>query len=106
MRLWSVYLLRCADGTLYCGATTDVARRMAMHNGLLAGGARYTRSRRPVTLVACADGFSRSEALRLERRVKSLPRARKTEALCRASASGDDEEKALGEGPFFMRGED
>lgn len=38
MTAWSVYLLRCSDGTLYCGTTTDVARRLAMHNGLLAGG--------------------------------------------------------------------
>ena len=91
MNGWSVYLLRCADGTLYCGTTTDVARRMAMHNGLLAGGAKYTRGRRPVALVACADGFSRSEALRLERRVKRLPRTRKAEALLLASAPGVDE---------------
>lgn len=85
MTAWSVYLLRCADGTLYCGATTDVARRVDMHNGLLAGGAKYTRGRRPVTLVACAEGFSRAEALRLERAVKRLPRTEKAEALNRAS---------------------
>ncbi len=78
---WSVYLLRCADGTLYCGSTTDVARRVAMHNGDIAGGARYTRGRRPVSLEACAHGFSRSAALRLESRVKRLPREKKIDAL-------------------------
>lgn len=89
MRNWSVYLLRCADGTLYCGTSVDVARRVAMHNGLLAGGAKYTRGRRPVTLLACAGGMTREEALRLEQRVKRLPRARKLEALSGACSSED-----------------
>ena len=87
MRTWSVYLLRCADGTLYCGASVDVARRVAMHNGLLAGGAKYTRGRRPVTLLACTDGMTRQEALCLERTVKRLPRARKQDALLGACSS-------------------
>ncbi|MEW6253246.1 MAG: GIY-YIG nuclease family protein, partial [Planctomycetota bacterium] len=43
---WWVYLVRCADGTLYTGITTDVERRLAEHNGAAGGGARYTRSRR------------------------------------------------------------
>ena len=87
MRTWSVYLLRCADGTLYCGASVDVARRVAMHNGLLAGGAKYTRGRRPVTLLACTGGMARQEALCLERTVKRLPRARKQDALLGACSS-------------------
>lgn len=91
MNGWSVYLLRCADGTLYCGATTDVARRVAMHNGKIAGGAKYTRGRRPVSLVACVHGLSRSEALRLESRVKRLPARRKLDEL----AGSEDEERAL-----------
>ena len=86
---WSVYLLRCADGTLYCGVSVAVARRVAMHNGLLAGGAKYTRGRRPVMLLACAGGMTREEALRLEQRVKRLPRARKLEALSWACSSED-----------------
>lgn len=91
MTAWSVYLLRCADGTLYCGTTTDVARRLAMHNGLLAGGAKYTRGRRPVTLVSCRGGLSRSEALRLERAVKRLPRRRKPEALLLGEAAKEED---------------
>ncbi|MBO6002520.1 MAG: GIY-YIG nuclease family protein, partial [Mailhella sp.] len=47
---WCVYLVRCADGSPYCGITTDLARRIAMHNGDLPGGAKYTRPRRPVRL--------------------------------------------------------
>ena len=82
---WSVYLLLCADGTLYCGVTTDVRRRLEAHNGLRAGGAKYTRSRRPVRLLACAEGFCRAEALRLERAVKKAPRAHKCEVLRRRS---------------------
>ena len=78
---WSVYLLLCADGTLYCGISKNVLRRVAMHNGILPGGAKYTRGRRPVSLVSCAGGFCREEALRLERRIKKLPRSRKTDFL-------------------------
>ena len=84
---WSVYLLRCADGTLYCGTSTDVARRVAMHNGFLAGGARYTRGRRPVSLLASAGGMTRQEALRFERLIKRLPRTRKLDALLHRSVS-------------------
>lgn len=74
---WHVYLLRCADGSCYCGIAMDVGRRLAQHNGLLPGGARYTRGRRPVTLLASAACGSRSEALQAEYRVKRLPRQKK-----------------------------
>ena len=86
MQTWYVYLLQCADNSLYCGITTDPARRLEQHNGLRPGGARYTRGRRPVILYAstlCAD---RSAALRLEERIKALPRQRKLAALQTASA--------------------
>ena len=81
MKAWSVYLLRCADDTFYCGITTDVERRLAMHNGLCAGGAKYTRGRRPVTLLASTGGLDRETALKLEYELKRLPRERKLEAL-------------------------
>ncbi|HJA79344.1 GIY-YIG nuclease family protein [uncultured Desulfovibrio sp.] len=74
---WQVYLVRCADDSLYCGVTTDMERRLAQHNGLRSGGARYTRSRRPVRLEASRTCTSLSEALRLEALVKRTPRARK-----------------------------
>ncbi len=91
MTEWSVYLLRCADGTLYCGTSTCVERRVAMHNGLLAGGAKYTRGRRPVTLLLSAGGMSREEALRLERAIKRLPRRRKLEELMRHVSRTDEQ---------------
>lgn len=79
--VWHVYLLRCADGSLYCGVTTDLRRRLAQHNGRLAGGARYTRARRPVELVLERACRSRQEALRLENHIKHLPRSLKETAL-------------------------
>ena len=85
---WQVYLLECADGSYYCGITTDPARRLAQHNGERPGGARCTRARRPVKLlltVPCADQGS---ALRLENAIKLLPRSRKFAALA-ACQSGD-----------------
>jgi putative endonuclease len=81
---WWVYLLRCADGTLYTGITTDLIRRLAEHNGDGAAGARYTRSRRPVQLVYREAARSRSAASQREAAIKRLDRARKL-ALCTAS---------------------
>jgi putative endonuclease len=80
-----VYVLRCADGSLYTGITTDVSRRLAEHNGNGAAGARYTRSRRPVALVHAEAACDRAEALRREAAIKRLDRARKL-ALCAAAA--------------------
>jgi len=74
---WCVYLLRCADGTLYTGITTDVARRVEEHNGNGGLGARYTRSRRPVELVYVEGAADRAEASRREAAIKRLDRAGK-----------------------------
>ena len=84
MNMWYVYLLRCVDGTLYCGVSTDVERRVREHN---AGryGAKYTRPRRPVALVCCAAAGDRASACRLEWAVKQRPRAEK-EAFLLAQA--------------------
>jgi putative endonuclease len=73
--MWFVYILECRDGTLYTGVTNDLERRLRRHND--GKGARYTRGRRPLRLAhseTCAD---RSAALRREREIKALPRARK-----------------------------
>ena len=78
---WCVYMLRCADGTLYTGITTDVARRLAEHNGEGGPGARYTRSRRPVQLVYVEAAANRASASRREAEIKQLDRVRKL-ALC------------------------
>jgi putative endonuclease len=72
-----VYLLRCADDSLYCGWTTDMPRRLAAHRAGTAS--RYTRSRRPVELAAVIPVADRSAALREEARIKRLPRAAKLE---------------------------
>ncbi len=77
-----VYLLRCADDSLYCGWTTDVSRRLAQHRAGTAS--RYTRSRRPVELAAVLPVPDRSAALREEARIKRLPRRAKL-ALIAAS---------------------
>jgi putative endonuclease len=78
---WCVYMLRCADGSLYTGITTDVVRRVAEHNGDGPQGARYTRTRRPVQLVHVEAAACRAEATRREAAIKQLDRARKL-ALC------------------------
>jgi putative endonuclease len=70
-----VYLLECADGTLYCGWSTDLPRRLRQHDAGRAS--RYTRSRRPVELVWAVEVGGRSEALREEARVKGLSAAAK-----------------------------
>ena len=81
LMFWHVYLLSCADGTLYCGITSDLPRRLAEHNaegpGRAGAGAKYTRSRRPVALAACAPCPDKPAALRLELAVKKRPRAAK-----------------------------
>lgn len=74
---WHIYILRCADGTLYTGITTDLARRLGEHNQGGALGARYTRSRRPVELIYSETADSRSAAAKREAALKKLDRAAK-----------------------------
>ena len=80
MSYW-VYIVRCADGTLYAGIATDVARRLAEHNGARPRGARYTSARRPVTLAYQAPFASRSDACKEEARLKRLTRADKQKLI-------------------------
>lgn len=79
---WMVYLLECADGTYYCGATNDLQKRLKAHNG--GKGAKYTRGRLPVTLIALKRGLTKGAALSLERRVKKARRHRKEDVLLSA----------------------
>lgn len=74
---WTVYIVRCADGTLYTGVAVDVAVRLAQHNGLRANGARYTRARRPVKLVYHESAANRSAACRREYHIKRMTRPEK-----------------------------
>ena len=72
---WYLYILRCKDGTLYTGVTTDVEKRMEAHR--MGKGAKYTRGRGPLTLVYQEVCSSHSEALKRECAVKSLTREQK-----------------------------
>lgn len=74
---WFVYILRCADDTLYTGVSTDVERRVGEHNAGAPLGARYTRTRRPVVLVYLESVTSRSDAQRRELEIKAKDRAGK-----------------------------
>jgi predicted GIY-YIG superfamily endonuclease len=82
-RPWFVYLLRCADGSLYTGITTDVLRRLRQHNAGTAS--KYTRSRLPVLVVHVESHPTLSHALHREAFIKTLPRIQK-EALLRQAA--------------------
>jgi len=74
---WQVYLLRCADGTLYTGVARDLQRRLRQHNGELTGGPRYTSGRRPVTLLWSESAVDRSGAQQREAAIKRLSRREK-----------------------------
>lgn len=76
---WYVYILRCNDGTLYTGVTTDVARRVAEHNGDggPTKGAKYTKARRPVVLVYQESALDRGAAQRREAVLRTLTRSEK-----------------------------
>lgn len=78
-QVWYLYLIECEDGSLYTGITTDVERRYAQH---VAGkGARYTRMKKPVRLVGFRKCGSKSEALKAEISMKTLPKFEKHNAL-------------------------
>ena len=79
---WWVYILRCADGTLYTGATNDLDRRLAAHNA--GRGAKYTRTRRPVALVYREAAADKSAALQREAALKKRARATKLRLIAGA----------------------
>lgn len=76
---WMLYMLRCGDGSFYTGISTDVQRRLREHNGAAgkSRGAKALRGRGPLTLAYQVSLADKSEALKLEYRVKKLSRARK-----------------------------
>ncbi len=76
---WIVYLLRCRDGSLYCGITNDLPKRLMAHAAGKAS--RYTRSRLPVRLAYQEPQPTKSQALKREAAIKRLPRARKLALL-------------------------
>ena len=72
-----IYLVRCSDDSLYCGWTTDLKRRIDAHNGHIPGGAKYTRGRRPVTLVYAESFHQKQEAQRREDAIKRKTKTKK-----------------------------
>ena len=80
--MWFVYLVQCRDGSYYTGVARDVERRIAEHNA--GRGARYTRGRGPVVVVAASRAMEKRAASRLEHAVKQLPRRSKAAAVRRS----------------------
>ena len=78
---WKVYLVQCADNSLYCGITNDIIARISKHNA--GKGAKYTQSRLPVELIATSRELSKSDALTLEHYIKQQPAGKKIGALKR-----------------------
>lgn len=82
MSKWYVYIVECADGSLYTGITTDVSRRLLEHNYSFKA-AKYTRSRRPVRMVWSKEVSDRSHASKEEYRIKKLSRKKKLDLIGR-----------------------
>lgn len=78
---WHVYILECADGTLYTGVARDLQKRLRQHNGDLVGGPKYTRGRRPVRLRWSDVAADRSSAQQREAAIKNLGRTAKLQLI-------------------------
>ncbi len=78
-KIWVVYILRCSDKSLYTGITNNIEKRFAAHNQGTAS--KYTRSRRPVELLTTSAKMGKTEAMRLELKIKKLPQSKKIAAL-------------------------
>ena len=76
---WTVYILRCGDGSLYTGIAKDVRARVKQHSE--GRGAAYTRTRPPVELVYQQEGLTHSKALIREAQIKAMPRSKKEEII-------------------------
>ena len=84
------YLLECADKTLYCGWTNDLEKRLHAHNAGL--GAKYTKSRRPVTLIYYEEFQTKQEAMQREYAIKRLSRKEK-ERLIYVDKKGEEKKR-------------
>ncbi|MBU1018747.1 MAG: GIY-YIG nuclease family protein [Patescibacteria group bacterium] len=81
--MWHVYILKCADGTLYTGITTDLDRRIREHN-FSKKSAKYTSGRRPVQLMYSSIFKNKKQASKEEYRIKTLTRKQKLELITQA----------------------
>ncbi|MFT5195758.1 MAG: putative endonuclease [Cellvibrionaceae bacterium] len=79
MTTWYIYMVRCADNSLYTGITTDVDRRLNQHKK--GNGAKYLKTRRPLTLVFQQRVGDRSQASKLEYAIKQLPKSKKEQIV-------------------------
>jgi putative endonuclease len=84
---WVVYLVRCSDNSLYCGISSDIISRLIEHNS--GKGAKYTRSRRPVELVGISPEMTKSDALKLEHKIKRVTADKKIAELTRRKSESD-----------------
>ena len=75
--MWYMYVVVCNDNSFYCGITTNIERRLKQHNGVIKGGAKYTRSKRPCNYVYTEICKNRSEASTKEAAFKKLNRKSK-----------------------------
>ncbi len=78
-KVWYVYILRCRDGSLYCGIATDVTARLEVHRS--GKGAKYTRGRGPLELVYTEECADKSTALKRELEIKAMSREKKLELI-------------------------
>lgn len=89
MNLWFIYIVRCADGSLYTGITKDIQRRIHEHNNDNRTAAAYTRGRRPVKLAHEESCQTRSQATKREYQIKQLTRKKK-EALIKMGVDNSE----------------
>lgn len=82
-RSFGIYILRCADGSLYTGYSNDLDRRLRVHNS--GQGAKYTKSRLPVEMVYREENLTKSEALKREYAIKKLSHKQKEELIAKNS---------------------
>ena len=74
---WLIYILKCVDGSLYCGITNNIEKRLKQHKGEIIGGAKYTRSHWPCKLVYKEKSASRSQASQREAIIKKMSKVEK-----------------------------
>lgn len=79
--MYSLYILKCSDNSLYTGITNNIEKRLKMHSGELPWWAKYTRARLPVELVYSEEVWDRSQATKKELQIKKLPREKKLELI-------------------------
>lgn len=87
--MWSVYMIRCGDRSLYTGISNDVTKRFAVHQARGTKAARYTRTRHPLKLVFAAEIGSKSAASKAEYRIKQLPKRVKESLVAGTSSLAD-----------------